>query len=182
MNTQFLLPCTCGRKIQVQLRQAGEIVTCECGNSVEVPTLSGLKRLEAVKEPAAPKNIQHQWTVGHALIFVGVLIILVAIGFCGRLLWYGPSDPFANFTPEGMIQAAQSRTPLQSLRLWQMLVRGGLEHHKRGAEIYYEDEQKKHAVLWWLWSLLPISGVGLIAAGFIVLQFKKKKPRETARV
>jgi hypothetical protein len=158
------------------------MVTCECGNSIEVPTLSGLKKLEAVKEPAVPKTIQHKWTLGHSLIFVGGVIILVAIGFCGWLFWYGPSDPYANFTPEGMIQAAQSRTPLQSLRLWQMLVRGGLEHHKRWAEIDFEDKQAGHQVLWLAWSLLPITGFGLVAAGIIVLNLKKKKPGTPARV
>lgn len=177
----YLLPCSCGRKIPVQLRQAGEIVKCDCGNSIEVPTLSIIKKLERAQAPAEHKMIQPNWTFGHGLIFVGGLVILIAIGLSVWLVLSRLSDPFANFTPEGMIQAAHTRTPLQSLRLWQMLEKGGLEHHKRGAEIAYEDEQKRQTVIWWLWSLLPISGLGLIAAGFIVLNFKKKKSRQTAR-
>ena len=181
MNAKYLLPCSCGRKMPVQLRQAGEIVTCECGSSIEVPTLSGLKKLESITAPAMPKTIQPQWTLGHGLIFVGGLVILVAIGIGGWLLWYVPSDPYANFTPEGMMQAASTRTPIQSLRLWQMLVRSGLEHHKRWDEIKFEDKQAGHQVLWWVWALIAITGVALVAAGIIVLNLKKKKPGAAAR-
>ena len=48
------------------------------------------------------------------------------------------------------MQAAATRTPIQSLRLWQMLVRSGLEHHKRWDEIDFEDKQAQHQVYWWV--------------------------------
>ena len=84
------------------------------------------------------------------LNFCRGLVILVAIVFGGWLFWTGPTDPYANFTPEQMIQAAATRTPIQSLRLWQMLERSGLEHHKRWEEIAFEDIQAGYQVLWWV--------------------------------
>jgi len=144
--------------------------------------LSGLKKLEAVKEPAALKTIQHQWTLGHALIFVGGLLIIAGVIVGGLLLWHGPSDPYANFTPEGMQNLAKNLTPIGSLQLWKRLERSGLEHHKRWDEIDFEDKQAGHQVLWLAWSLLPITGFGLVAAGIIVLNLKKKKSRAAARV
>ncbi len=181
MNAKYLLPCSCGRKIAVQLRQAGETVVCECGASIEVPIMSGLKKLELAQDPAAPKPVQPHWSLGHALIFVGGLVIVIALPIGISLYRSQPSDPYAGFTPEQMMQAAQTRTPIQSLRLWQMLEKSGLEHHKRGLEIAYEEEQSKHNVLWWLWALIPASGLGLVTAGFIALYFKGRKTRATAR-
>ena len=181
MNAMYLLPCSCGRKVPVQLRQAGETIKCDCGISLEVPTLTGMKSLQKSEAVEEPKIAKTAWTTGHRLTFFGGLVILVAIGIGGWLLWYGPSDPYANFTPEGMIQAAQTRTPIQSLRLWQMLVRSGLEHHKRWAEIVFADIQAQYNVYWWILGLVVGIGVALLAAGIIVLNLKKKKSRMAVR-
>jgi len=140
-----------------------------------------LKRLEYVKETAIPKKIQHQWTLGHALIFVGGLLIIAGVIVGGLLLWHGPSDPYANFTPEGMQNLAKNLTPIGSLQLWKRLERSGLEHHKRWDEIDFEDKQAGHQFLWWVWALIPITGIALVAAGIIVLNLKKKKPVMAAR-
>ncbi|MGA2060986.1 MAG: hypothetical protein ABSG67_10930 [Thermoguttaceae bacterium] len=181
MNTMYLLPCSCGRKIPVQLRQAGEIVKCDCGASLEVPTLSGLKSLQKLEASAEPKIARTAWTAGHRLTFFGWLVILVAIGLGGWLYWSGPVDPYANFTPEQMIQGAATRTPIQSLRLWQFLVRDGLEHHKRPAERDFEDKQAGHQILWWVWAIVPITGFALVVTGIILLKLKKKKPGGASR-
>jgi hypothetical protein len=181
VNTMYLLPCSCGRKIPVQLRQAGETIKCECGASLEVPTLTGIKTLQKSEATAEPRIAKTAWTTGHRLTFFGGLVILAGIVLGGWLFWSRPIDPYANFTPEQMMQAASTRTPLQSLRLWQSLVRGGLEHHKRWAEVVFEDKQAGHQVLWWVWAILPITGFALVAAGIIVLSMKKKKPGMGAR-
>ena len=137
--------------------------------------MSGFKKLERVEQPATPKEVSFRWTLGHSLIFLGGLVIFFAVASAMWLLWSVPSDPYANFTPEGMMQAAQTRTPVQSLRLWQLLEKSGYEHHKRGSEIAYEEEQAKHNVLWWVWALIPVTGLGLVAAGLVVLSLKKKR-------
>ena len=177
----YLLPCSCGRKIPVHLRQAGEIVKCECGTSIEVPTLSGVKKLERLEALVEPKIAQHHWTLGHALIFVGGVVVLFMVGIGIYLYISGPRDPYASFTPEQMIQAAATRTPIQSLRLWQMLERSGLEHHKRGAEIAFTDMQAQYRVYWWILFMVVGIGTALAAAGIIVLNLKKKKTGGAAR-
>ncbi|MGD0652792.1 MAG: hypothetical protein ABSA16_00475 [Thermoguttaceae bacterium] len=181
MNTIHLLPCSCGRKIPVQLRQAGEIVKCECGTSLEVPTLTGTKALQSVETTAEPQIARTAWTTGHRLTFFGGLVILAAIAIGGWLFWTRPVDPYANFTPEQMIQTAETLTPMQSLRFWQMLERGGLEYHKHGADIVFADLKAQHQIYWWLVAIVAGTGLALVAAGIIVLNLRKKKPREAAR-
>ena len=181
ISDTYLLPCSCGRKIPVQLRQAGETLACECGASLEVPKLSGIKKLEQAEPQDAPKPAREQWSLGHGMIFVGGLFIICAIGFAAWLLWAGPSDPYATFTPEAMIETAKTRNPVQSLRMWRLLERSGLEHHKRGEEIRYEDELAGHNVLWWVWCPLPAIGVGLVVGGCVVLNLKKRRAERKAK-
>jgi hypothetical protein len=53
-ETKYLLPCACGRKLPVEVAQAGEIVRCACGQSVTVPSLRRLRELEPANPQAAP--------------------------------------------------------------------------------------------------------------------------------
>ncbi len=46
MSSGYLLPCTCGKKLVITKSQAGEEVTCDCGEKLQVPTLRGLADLE----------------------------------------------------------------------------------------------------------------------------------------
>lgn len=46
---EYLLSCGCGRKIPVSRSQAGQELKCECGESLQIPTLRGFASL-----PVAP--------------------------------------------------------------------------------------------------------------------------------
>lgn len=43
---RYLLPCSCGRNLPVEMSQAGQHVVCKCGGLLEVPTLRSLRELE----------------------------------------------------------------------------------------------------------------------------------------
>ena len=45
MPAKFLLPCRCGRSVVIDMNQAGQQVTCQCGVSQEVPALRGIRKL-----------------------------------------------------------------------------------------------------------------------------------------
>ena len=49
----YQLTCACGVQHAVSPSQAGQTLTCSCGNSLAIPTLRGLKELPVV-EPTAP--------------------------------------------------------------------------------------------------------------------------------
>jgi hypothetical protein len=141
----------------------------------------GIKAMEQAETHCEPKTDKIAWTTGHRLTFLGGGIILAAVFIGGWLFWTRPVDPYANFTPEQMLQIAETLTPIQSLRLWQMLERGGLEYHKRGVDITFADLKVQHQVYWWLVALVAGTGLALVAAGIIILNLRKKKPREAAR-
>jgi hypothetical protein len=174
VNT-YLLPCDCGRKIPVEAPQAGEIVTCACGASIEVPTLMGLRALEQVEAPPQPAIIKTTWGAGHRLIFLGALVILAAVVLGVWLFYIRPMDPFANITPEQMKEKSQILSPLQSLHLWDMLDRAGLNPRKRGTEVVFEGQQTQHRIYWWLLGIVSGTGLVLVAAGIVVVYIKTKR-------
>lgn len=80
MPTNYLLPCTCGKKTTVDANQAGLTVRCACGNELAVPAMRGLATLERVE--AAPAAVSDQpaaasaWGARQGLMFLGGVIVL----------------------------------------------------------------------------------------------------------
>ncbi|WP_425617169.1 hypothetical protein NA78x_000840 [Anatilimnocola sp. NA78] len=78
----YLVPCSCGEKLRVRGGQAGEKLTCKCGQSVPVPTIRQLRQLETVADESAPRpsSALSAWqgplfSIGAILLFVGLILI-----------------------------------------------------------------------------------------------------------
>ena len=52
MKKYHLFPCSCGKIHEVLPTQAGTMITCECGKTVEVPSVRELKTLPVVERAA----------------------------------------------------------------------------------------------------------------------------------
>ncbi|HEY2882429.1 MAG TPA: hypothetical protein VGJ15_08350 [Pirellulales bacterium] len=82
---KYLLPCpACGTKIPVETGQAGQTISCKCGHAIEVPTIRGLQKLEAVAE--RDESEQRPWSARKGLIFLGSIIFLAAAAWAGYLI------------------------------------------------------------------------------------------------
>jgi hypothetical protein len=82
---KYLLPCTCGKAIPVDIGQAGQRVACVCGKSVDVPTMRGIKELppataENAKEAAARPRAAAWSPLQGSIFSSGTLLIF--IGLC----------------------------------------------------------------------------------------------------
>lgn len=98
MKTSYLLPCQCGKKIEVDANQSGLAVRCACGAEHTVPALRSLASLERAAPSAATGAVagvssRSAWGLRQGLIFLG--LVVVAGSLLGWLfLWYGmPSPP-----------------------------------------------------------------------------------------
>jgi hypothetical protein len=83
--SKYLLPCECGQAIAVDVSQAGQQITCECGKRLEVPTLRGVRELEPAPESAASSR-PAEWDASRGMIFAGSLVLFLvgaAISFLG---------------------------------------------------------------------------------------------------
>jgi hypothetical protein len=102
MTTKYLLPCSCGEKLVVDNRQAGETVQCTCGSQLEVPTMRGLAQLVQVNDPGfttAPKRV---WGPRQGLLFVGLLLATLSFGYAGYLLLFGPKLDLSQIHDQSM--------------------------------------------------------------------------------
>ena len=74
---KYLLACpSCGAKTPVETGQAGQSIRCNCGNSIEVPSIRAMRTLEAQGEdlPAIPR-----WSMRQGFVFLGLAITAAAL-------------------------------------------------------------------------------------------------------
>jgi hypothetical protein len=85
MPTRYLLPCTCGKTTPVEVGQAGETLTCACGNELKAPTLRGLRELTPATEEAPRKagpGAPVDWSSGRGALFsLGLLVFVVSLAY-----------------------------------------------------------------------------------------------------
>jgi hypothetical protein len=78
---RYVLPCVCSARVPVTTGQAGDRVRCpQCGADLPVPRLGELSRAAEVPvgDDAAVRLAARPWTAGHACLFAGVVIALLA--------------------------------------------------------------------------------------------------------
>ncbi|MGW8255986.1 MAG: hypothetical protein ACWGMZ_00720 [Thermoguttaceae bacterium] len=177
MSIKYLLPCSCGHTCEVEQRQAGEIITCVCGKSLEVPTLLTLKSFEQVENAPVTGRVEKSWATGHRILFLGLLIVFGSILACAWLYLTRPMDPFINFSPEQMRKTAENLSPVQSFRLWLVLEKSGLERHKRIKEMKFEGEENQHQIFWGLWFAVLGLGIVLSLWGMFLIFLKNRTSR-----
>lgn len=106
----YLVPCNCGEQLRVRVSQAGEQLTCNCGATVSVPTIRGLKQLTVVADeehkPVAPVASWQGpvFAIGVIALFVGCLVL------AGSALFPPPEIAFdvtsVGYTDEELERAA----------------------------------------------------------------------------
>jgi len=177
VNDFYLLPCPCSHKIPVQPRQAGEIITCACGASLEVPTLLKLKTLERAAIQVEQKTPKTAWNAGHRLIFLGAVAVVGSLGIGTWLFLIRPTDPYANFPPEKVKEAVQLLPPVDTWRLWHAWEQSGLQRHNRGLDIALAGQKTQYQIYWVLLALVVGTGLTLVTAGIIIVEIKKNRTR-----
>jgi len=133
MGKKYLLRCSCGREQVVEPAQAGQTISCDCGKSLEVPTLLAMRHLPVAPAERMPAAAG-QWGVRHRLISIGILVLLLALVWVGLLVWSWPEkpqvpDPITWQTPppagqtEPLRKTTDQLTLVESYYAWQSLPR-----------------------------------------------------------
>ncbi|MDZ7618867.1 MAG: hypothetical protein U1E05_17825, partial [Patescibacteria group bacterium] len=131
MTQRYLLPCSCGQKLALSLRQAGESITCPCGNVLEVPSLNQIKALEEAApqaEPAAAAALARKrsaWSGRKAGFFLGIVLLCMSIPWAG---WLELSKP--------RLIPVDRMTAMQTWGLWQELRTGANRYPSPQARMY----------------------------------------------
>ncbi|HEV3023910.1 MAG TPA: hypothetical protein VGX76_15650, partial [Pirellulales bacterium] len=175
----YLLPCTCGKKIEVDAGQAGLSVRCSCGADVPVPTMRGLALLERTEPRILPsEGPSTDWGRRQGLIFLG-LVIMLAASLGGLYVWW-VRPILRPWTDEAgaMVRAPVVELNLEkSWELWKQLRQGPDAQHNIGGgmEEFLMAERRS-----WVW-LEVLGGVLLVGAVVVVAGLFTRKGRRDER-
>jgi hypothetical protein len=176
----YLLPCQCGKKAEVDASQAGLSVRCACGAQLAVPTMRGLSGLERIE--AAPRALPSQpataWGARQGLIFLGSIILGVAVLAAAGIWWFAMPTPISlkvNYQQEIRAEIDQ-HSPEDLMHLWQHL-RGGVEEPAHETMITNYEAMVSH-VLAWEGVIGGFGAIGLVLLIIGILQ----RPRTAATI
>ena len=167
--SKYLLECTCGNKLPVEMGQAGGQITCSCGNLVDVPPLRKLRQLPPVEtEVTCPTST---WSARKGVITAS-LLLAGALAIVNGWSWFTqPKVPVFDpaFYQHNVIEhRLKTMTPTQSWQWWieyykPMAERGfsSLEFANRGQiERIIAERQSLRRTLWIVAAIAVVIAAG----------------------
>jgi len=179
VTTSYLLPCSCGQKVPVQPRQAGGVVRCSCGASLEVPTLLEMAALEGAEPEPGARRPPRPWGVRQGLALLGAVVFLGALVLAIFLLRAQPRSPVFDrpeMSPEAIRRQSRALTPLQSRRAWQTVRAQGPDGLMPAQEQRYADKLSRYQeeLLRWRLSMGVVVIISLAALSLVVIPLLRK--------
>ena len=86
---KYLLPCTCGRSVEVEPSQAGQITVCVCEETLIVPPMLQVKALPVAPEKLGPLHDKKYVPYRSALTAFVVSIVCLILTILFRQIEYG---------------------------------------------------------------------------------------------
>jgi hypothetical protein len=162
VTPRYLLPCSCGREIPVHPQQAGGVVKCDCGKSVDVPTLLAMADLRQAESAVVQPT--KQWGARENVIMLGSLVVLTALGLAVYLLMTAPPPPQVSGppSPETIRNQFESMSASERLHAWDAIRLVGLMQVEPASQRAYERTRFR----WWLWMGIVIA-IALVGGGLI---------------
>jgi hypothetical protein len=117
--SKYLVECTCGNKLPVEIGQAGGRIACTCGKLVDVPPLRKLRHLEA--ETTAMERPASTWSARKGVI-TACLILAGTLAIANAWSWFTQPkapifDPVA-YQRDIIEQRLKKLTPTQGWLMW----------------------------------------------------------------
>ena len=126
--SKYLVECTCGNKLPVEIGQAGGRIACTCGNLVDVPPLRKLRHLPPAEIEIARSTAT--WSARKGVITAS-LLLAGALAIVNAWSWFTQPtvpefDPVA-YQRDVVEEHLKKLTPTQSWQMW-------IEYYKPMAE------------------------------------------------
>ncbi|MCC6125783.1 MAG: hypothetical protein IT426_12525 [Pirellulales bacterium] len=178
MPMQYLVPCSCGRKTRVEIRQAGEAISCECGLKLEIPRLLELKKLETVAISSGDQKKPAVWGMGHGLLLTGI-VILASVAVLGVfVLKFGHDNPYSRMTPDQIRAQFQKMSPVETWETWMYFKQVGINPRKERIDRHLEGLHEVSNMHLIFLGIAAGGGFALVVAG-IIIAYRKRPARAT---
>jgi hypothetical protein len=173
VSIQYLVPCSCGRKTPAETRQAGESISCECGQTIVVPRLLELKKLEKAAVPEPTAHNPPSWGVGNGISLIGSVLFLVMLGLWFFVLLFVPGDPYEQVTPDQIREQFTKMSPYQTWQKWTYFEKSGLNPRKERIDRYFEGLFAQRKMILLFFGIGAALGAAILLAGILVI-YKKR--------
>ncbi|MEX0611439.1 MAG: hypothetical protein WD738_19175 [Pirellulales bacterium] len=120
----YLLKCSCGASVPVEVGQAGELVDCPaCAARLEAPTLRKLRHLPVAERLAERRT--RDWGPRQGVTAAATILAAVLVGIAGWSRWSEPAVP--QFDPSARMhrvdEGLDKLSPVESWHMWVELYR-----------------------------------------------------------
>ena len=136
-------------------------MVCPCGASLSAPTLLDMTHLEPAPAEPVAESVSSTWGLRQRLRFLGIVLVLIALGGGVWLVIERPKSRYDLIDPERIRQSARHFTPSRTWDIWE-LMKKGLD---RRTDLPYEAAVDRFH----LWqagvAAVALAGLALIAAG-----------------
>jgi hypothetical protein len=173
MPTKYLLPCDCGKKLEVESTESGLTKACECGALLVVPKLRELTKLEKV---AVADAAYRAWGGRQRGVVLGAVLAVLGFGFgLYASLFIGQNAreyQVAGKMPPAMV-IEDDAAPATVLREFQLMQRQGLA--AAPVEVVEKYQRQRRVKFWWMLLGFGTGVVGLAVIG-LTLAFAGGSP------
>ena len=161
IRTTYLLPCSCGRDIRIELRQAGETVRCECGRTSAVPTMRAIRSLRpASASNTTPAATKPAWGNPQRFLVAGLVVVLLA-AIAAAILYIQFPAHFAGMpSPETVRQHVKSMSIKDTRFYFHRWLEPGIDISERA-----DVQRNRSQVYLGMAALAVLAAIGLILAG-----------------
>ncbi len=174
MVTKYLLPCTCGKKIPVESRQAGEEFLCDCGQRLTAPTMLSMRKLEPVPAETVDSGGMKPWGARQRVVLVGCIVFSAFAAWTGVLFLGRPVPPAPEMDRETIAEQVERFTPALAWRAYHIQRAVGLDRSATDRATAYEEQ----AVQYYTWLTAAACGA-LVGLGLMVIPVLMRGPTAT---
>jgi hypothetical protein len=167
----YLLTCTCGNTIPVEIGQAGGQVKCTCGKSVDVPPLRQLRHLPQQQSEPKPERKAANWGTRQGWITASLIAAAILLGWSAWSWFKDPPIPV--FDPKARMASVeqQIKTPTGAWESWIGFYKPMAEHglpvfQPANAHLVYQEIASRQFFRRMLWSIAGLLGLAAMSGLF----------------
>jgi hypothetical protein len=130
---------------------------------MQVPTMLEMAALEAAPEPVAAPSAAPAWGLRPALLFLGSVLLVAAVGWGVYLYGFRrPTPPIDAISPEQIRRDINTLTPTETWNVWEAMKQQGLDRRLPKA---YADALGRYQGLLAVDVVLGLIGAASLIAG-----------------
>ncbi len=170
---KYLFPCEkCGETHPIDTSQAGQQISCQCGQLLEAPSLRGIRELEPAVEAAAT-GPRRDWSLGRGLASVGGFLLagggLAVVIFAGMYRTQLGMFERPVYDAEMAQAEIDALSPGQAFDTWAQIRENGLGPYRPPLHFMARQSRERSMVVMIVASVLALCGI-TSAAGAILFR------------